>query len=581
MTENGTKGLLSTAVEDFHRARAQAELKELLAHFTGESTRLLSYEDVRQQLRAAGGSEVGLQDIPLDAIVGSVGRYTDFTRDFLPRSEVNPERWARVKIASEEMAGLPPIEVYKIGDAYFVKDGNHRVSVARQFGAAYIQAYVTEIRTRVPLAPDVRPEDLILKAEYAEFLEQTHLDELRPDADLSVTVPGQYQVLAEHISVHRYFMGIDFKREIPFPEAVTHWYDEVYLPVVRIIREQGILHSFPNRTETDLYVWISRNIGALKEELGWEVKPEAMAADLVSEYGANQAGLVARLGEKLLDAISLNILDAGPAAGQWRKARLTARRDDRLFREILVPVSGEVIGFIALDQALLVAQREGARLHGLHVVPTPAESESEAARAIQAEFNQRCAQAGVEGALVLASGEVTQEICARARWTDLIVINLAYPPPFQPLARIGHGFREIIQRCSRPLLAVPMVTSALSRALLAYDGSPKADEALFVAAYLCGQWQAPLVVVSVHEDGLAASPILDKARKYLDDHALQATFIQESGPVAETILKTSQEQNSDVLILGGYGRRPVLEMVLGSTVDKVLRESDKPTLICR
>lgn len=580
MYEDGTKSL-STAVEDFHRARAQAELKELLARFTGESTRLLSYEDVRQQLKAAGGSEVGLQDIPLDAIVGSVGRYTDFTRDFLPRSEVSAERWARIKLATEDTAGLPPIEVYKLGDAYFVLDGNHRVSVARQLGATQIQAYVTEIRTRVPLTPDVRPEDLILKAEYAEFLEHTHLDELRPQADLSVTVPGQYPVLEEHITVHRYYMGIDFKRDIPYSEAVGHWYDAVYLPVIQIIREQGILRSFPNRTETDLYLWISEHIGSLKKELGWEVKPEVMAADLGSQYGTNQAGLVARLGEKLLDAISLDLLDAGPQAGEWRKGRLTAHRQDRLFREILVPVSGEVVGFRALDQALLVAQREGARLHGLHVVPTPADTQGKAALAVQAEFNRRCAEAGVEGSLVLASGEVDQQICTRARWTDLIIVNLAYPPPLQPLARLSHGFREIIQRCSRPLLAVPAVTSPLNRALLAYDGSPKADEALFVAAYLREQWQAPLVVVNVQEEGIAESAALEKAKKYLEGHGLEATFIQKSGPVAEGLLMLSREHACDVMILGGYGRRPMLEMVLGSTVDQVLRESDKPTLICR
>ena len=152
---------------------------------------MLSYEDVRQKLRAYGSSERGLQDIPLDAIVGSVGRYNDFTRDFLPRLDVNKDRWARVMAASNKMAGLPPIDVYKIGDVYFVQDGNHRVSVARQLGSRTIQAYVTEVQTRVPMSPDTRPDDMIVKAEYAGFLERTRLDELRPEADLSVTIPSQ------------------------------------------------------------------------------------------------------------------------------------------------------------------------------------------------------------------------------------------------------------------------------------------------------------------------------------------------------------------------------------------------------
>jgi len=174
-----------------------------MARLTGRSADLLSYEEVRQKLKVKGMGKWGLEDIPLDAIVGSVGRYTDFTRSFLPRQDSDEERWARVKVAVTDLGGLPPIEVYQIGQAYLVRDGNHRVSVARQVAATHIQAYVTEVRTKVPLLPDTQPDDLILKAEYTDFLERTRLDELRPEADLSVTVPGQYQALEEHIEVHR------------------------------------------------------------------------------------------------------------------------------------------------------------------------------------------------------------------------------------------------------------------------------------------------------------------------------------------------------------------------------------------
>ena len=103
--------------------------------------------------------------------------------------------------------GVPPIDVYQIGDSYFVMDGNHRVSVARQMGATYIEAYVTECRTRVPLSPDDDPNDLIVKAEYADFLENTKLDQIRPEVDLQVTTPGQYWELETHIEAHRFFDG--------------------------------------------------------------------------------------------------------------------------------------------------------------------------------------------------------------------------------------------------------------------------------------------------------------------------------------------------------------------------------------
>jgi len=135
---------LSSAIQDFHRARRRAAMQELTSWLKGETADLLSYEEVRRQLKATAGAERGLHDIPLDAIVGSVGRYADFTRGFLPKDEVNVQRWARVKVATLGMTGLPAIDVYRIGDVYFVSDGSHRVSVARELGATHIQAYVTE-----------------------------------------------------------------------------------------------------------------------------------------------------------------------------------------------------------------------------------------------------------------------------------------------------------------------------------------------------------------------------------------------------------------------------------------------------
>jgi len=571
----------SSAVRDFHRARRKAALQAIMARLTGKSADLLSYEDVRRKLKARGTAPGGLKDIPLDAIVGSVGRYADFTRSFLPRQDSNRERWARVRVAVTDWGGLPPIKVYQVGDAYFVLDGNHRVSVARQVGATHIEAYVTEVRTKVPLSPDVQPDDLILKAEYADFLEHTHLDELRPEADLSVTAPGQYQVLEEHIEVHRYFMGLEQEREIPYEEAVGHWYDEVYWPVVQVIRERGILRDFPGRTETDLYLWVSEHRAALGQELGWEIGAEEAAADLAAQFSPRPQRVAARLREKILDAVTPDEIEAGPPPGQWRRERLAARQDDRLFADILVAINGEETGWHALAQALEVARREGARLHGLHVVPSETQKNSEGAQAVQAEFNRRCETADIPGRLALEVGEVSRKICERARWTDLVVLSLSYPPAPQPIARLGSGLSTLLRRCPRPVLAVPASSSHQGRALLAYDGSPKADEALFVATYLSGKWNIPLVVVTVIEPGRTTSDTLARAQEYLETHGVQAAFVKETGPVAEAILKTAEEHESDLIIMGGYGLGPVLEVVLGSAVDQVLRASRRPMLICR
>jgi len=576
-----------SAKADFRRARDRAILEDLAAGLTGQSTDLLCYEDVRQKLKAGGTKARVLKDIPLDAIVGSAGRCQDFTRSFLPRHVEDEQRWARVEMAMTTMSGLPPIDVYQIGDVYFVLDGHHRVSVARQFGATHIQAYVTELRTRVPLSPDMEPGDLIIQAEYADFLEKTHLDELRPEADLSVSVPGQYRALEEHIDVHRYYMGLEQGRErdlpwkVPYEEAVADWYDAVYLPVVEVIRERGILRDFPERTETDLYLWLSEHRADLEEDLGWEIRPGEAASDLAARRSRRPQRVVARLSERILDAMTPDEIESGPPPGRWREERVAARQDDRLFADVLVAVSGEELGWQAVEQALEVARREGARLHGLHVVGSRTERERETVQEIQAEFDRRCEAAGIEGEMAIEVGGVARKLCQRSRWVDLLVLGLAHPPAPQPVARLGSGFRTLIRRCPRPVLAVPRDATRLDRALLAYDGSPKAEEALFVATHLAGQWGGSLVVVTVIETGRTTSEALERAREYLEAHQVQATFVKESGSVGEAILEAAEAHGSNLIIMGGYGFSPVLEVVLGSAVDRVLREAGRPMLICR
>jgi nucleotide-binding universal stress UspA family protein len=580
MSEPSKVGYWS-ALRDFHEARRRAALEEIMARMRGKSIDLLSYQDVRQKLKAGGSVPRGLQDIPLNAIVGSVGRYADFTRSFLPRRDSDRNRWAKVKAKVTDMEGLPPIEVYQVGEAYFVQDGNHRVSVARELGATHIQAYVTEVHTKVPLSADDQPDDLILKAEYADFLDHTHLDTLRPEADLSVTVPGQYQALEEHIEVHRYFMGLEQKREIPYAEAVTHWYDEVYMPVVHVIQEKGILRDFPGRTEADLYLWVSEHRAALEKALGWEIRPEAAATDLAERSSARRGRAVARVGAKILDILRPDELESGPSPGEWRREHLAAHQDGHLFGDILVPVSGHESGWHALEQALGIARREGGRLQGLYVVPSEAERDSEKAQAMQAEFNRRCEAAGIPGKLAVEVGSVARKICERNRWTDLMVVKLAYPPPPQAVARLSWGFRVLIQRCASPILVVPGTSSPLDRALLAYDGSPKANEALFVATYLSSRWNISLVVVTVMENGDAGAETLIDAQRYLESHGVHATYVQERGSVPEVILKTAEEQGSNLVIMGGYGHSPMVAVIVSSKVDQILRTSRQPMLICR
>lgn len=569
------------AVQDFRRARRRAAIRDILAHLTGRPGHLLSYEEVLEKLGAGSTTDRGVQEIPLEAIVGSVGRYSDFTRDFLPRSEVDQERWVRLKMDIAARGILAPIKVYQVGEAYFVYDGNHRVSIARELGARTIPAHVVEVHTRVPLCPEDNPDDLIRKAEYADFLERTHLDVLRPGVDLGVTVPGQYRAIEEHIAVHRYYMGQEQRREVPYEEAAADWYDRVYLPVVEVIRERGMLRDFPGRTETDLYVWLVEHRGELEKELGWRVRTHDVAEELVEIASPKPKHVWTRLSERILAWLMPPRLQAGPPPGHWRQEHVLVRGDEVLFRDILVAVSGQERGWFALEAALEVARREGAHLHGLHVVPSDEDVNLPQVEALREEFGRRCRAADLPGELAVESGAVAERIRERARWVDLVVLSVTYPPSPQPMARLGSGLSALLRSCPRPILTVPGEHRPLDGALLAYDGSPKSEEALFVATYLAGRWGLPLTVLTVAQRGHTSAATLRHAERYLAEHGVSAVLVQEKGPVVEAILRTARERHSSLLIMGGYGHRPVLEVVLGSTVEEVLRTACCPMLICR
>jgi len=451
------------------------------------------------------------------------------------------------------------------------------VSVARQEGYAYISAYVTEVHTRVPLTPDVQPDDLIIKAEFAEFLENTRLNEMRPDVDLSASVPGQYEKLEDHIEAHRYLKEVEQERELPLPDAAASWCDEVFLPIAQVIREQGILRYFAGRTETDLYVWIVEHRVALQRELGWQIEPEVAASRLAAQIKRQPQ----RRAQKVLNTGRLDPAMGRRAIGDWRREKIIDRYSDRLFADILVPLSGRPECWPALDQAIEIARRERARILGLYVVPTQAQVRSPEVETLRAEFQRRCEASGIPGSLGIEAGEITPRICERAIMSDLVVLRLAHPPSLQPLARLGSKIRAIIQNCVRPVLFVPGEASPLTRALLAYDGSDKAREALFVAAYLAERFGIPLVVVSVVESGHTSQEALDYARRYLEMHEAQADFVVTSGPAVETILHTAQERAADLTLIGGYGSSPVRQFLKGSSVEQVLRECRWPVLVCQ
>jgi nucleotide-binding universal stress UspA family protein len=571
----------SSAINDFQKARTRAFLKQIMGRITGESTELLSYDEVRHRLKAVGTSHVELKDIPLSAIIGSVGRYSDFTRDFMPKIDSIGARWASIKSAATGLTGLPPIEVYKIGEVFFVKDGNHRVSVARSSGATHISAYVTEVHSRIPISAEISADDLILKEEYINFLEKTRLDISIPDIDMNVTIPGQYPLIEEHISVHRYFMGIDQHREIPYEEAAIHWYNTYYLPIIQDIRKSGVLRYFPGRTATDMYIWLAEQRASLEKELGWQISTNSAINHFIKNITLQGENIFFSGWQKFLRIIDRSAISPGPPPGKWRKEVTGSFSKSSLFKEILVPVSGDMDGWFALDQAIIIAHKEKATIHGLHVVEHEEEKAEDQVQWIQEEFIRRCNSSQIEGTIAIAPGNVAQLISDRAQFTDLVITTLLYPPGPQPIDRLASGFRDLIQRCPRPVLAVPQIVSPLDAALLAYDGSAKADEALYIATYLAGMWKIRLVVLNVIENEQNTSKVLPQVQNYLRKSSINAKYVIKRGAVAENVMQVATENQCDFIIMGGYGNNPVLEVVLGSAVDQVLREANKPVLICR
>jgi ParB-like nuclease domain len=242
---------------DFETARLQAFLRDTATLLRRDSRPLLSFDDVRRAARLEGQSYGGLKDIPIAEIRGSVGRPRDFDASFLPVRPHMRQRWAQLDAAMRRGEAVPPIEVYHMGEVYFVKDGHHRVSVARQLGWKTIQARVIEVRTRAPLTGEMDAASLLQAREYVDFLERTQLDRVRPNAVIEVSRLGRYDHIFEHILGHRYFLGLQQGREVDIAEAAASWYDNVYQPIASLIREYEILKHFPGRTEADLYLWIT------------------------------------------------------------------------------------------------------------------------------------------------------------------------------------------------------------------------------------------------------------------------------------------------------------------------------------
>lgn len=286
----------SMAEEDFARARTRELLSRIAGLLDPERERLLPLEEVIALLRPTGETYVGMKAVDVDKIVGSEGRYRDFNRHFLPRKEHLKSRWTSIDRANYEDVPLPPVRLYEIGGLYFVRDGNHRVSVARSRGQASIDAEVTSLDAQLAIKQGMTLEDIkrqVLGYEKRRFYERTGFGAATGDEGLDFTSTGRYDEILEHILVHKYFVNQGLARELSLTEAIWSWYENVYRPIVLAIEEEGLLSRFPGRTASDLYVFIVKHWDELKRKYGLGFPIAAAARDYGERYGTSPASRAA------------------------------------------------------------------------------------------------------------------------------------------------------------------------------------------------------------------------------------------------------------------------------------------------
>jgi uncharacterized membrane protein YgaE (UPF0421/DUF939 family) len=302
---------------EFEEERRHAVRQDLAATMKRRAGAVPPLSDVVRAAGIAGETERGVRDIPLALIRGSETRSTDFDDSFLPRRRQVRRRWVELFTTMQAGVQPPPIDVYQLGDAYFVKDGLVRVSVARHLGWDRIRANVVEVTTRAPVGSDVSGRELLGAAEYVRFLETTQLDVSRPEARLEVSQLGRYDVIFEHILGHRYFLGRE-GREVSVPEAAASWYDSVYRPLMDVARAHDLHERLPGWTDADIYLELTRRWLDLEEE-GRPAGPEGAAGALLAEQERATSPRLSRL----LAVLRLGRLlrQAARPSRRWRRRR--------------------------------------------------------------------------------------------------------------------------------------------------------------------------------------------------------------------------------------------------------------------
>ena len=256
MTPRDTGLPRADAQYDFSRARRQRALSRLSARLrrADDVNHILPFEEVVRALGRTGERRLGRRLISLDSIVGTVDRSREFDRSFRPTSPRVRERWQRINLAQRKGQAMPPIDVYRIGDLHFVKDGHHRVSVAHALGHRDIDAYVTEVLTELGADREIRLRDLPLKSHQRLFYDRVPLPpEQREQIHLSDE--WRYAALSEAVEAWGFRVSQARSEWMSRREVAEEWFRDEYQPVVQMLREAQLIPK--GVTETEAYMTVA------------------------------------------------------------------------------------------------------------------------------------------------------------------------------------------------------------------------------------------------------------------------------------------------------------------------------------
>jgi hypothetical protein len=264
----------SDAQDDFMRARrkqALSRLRRRLAGQPGDVDVILPFDEVVDALGRVGEKNLGLQTIDIDTILGTVDRTSGFDRQFRPTSSRVRTRWERIANAVRRGEPMPPISVYRIGEVHFVRDGHHRVSVARAMGLTQIDAYVTEVITRIGAERSLRLDDLPMKSHERLFIERVPLPQRAKDR-VRLSDAWDYGKLAEGVEAWGFRLMQERAEYFDRPTTARLWFDEEFVPVVEMLREADLLES---GTDADAYMRVAEERYRLMRTHEWS--PEVIS----------------------------------------------------------------------------------------------------------------------------------------------------------------------------------------------------------------------------------------------------------------------------------------------------------------